>query len=634
VTQKRTRPWIFWTALGLGLVVLAGGVGVFALTNYLAKRPGMLLVELPEDDVRDLGVTVDGESMAITAERPFQIEAAPGTRQIVVQRRGYVPYETAIKLEPAAEILITPQWQEVSANAAGTNGEEGLGSVAIGSEVIPTGYEGWTQNWEEAKRQAADRDKFLLVAFVTSDVDRDSTMLQSSLFAKEEFRQWSEEHCIRMVVDVPFTPTGAQRVTDGAQNAALVAQYLVRVTPTLMWMDKDGRPFGVNDELGATTWDEFHEIHDRVQREYDEYQAARDASLGDGEAVMRLEHAVSAVNWVKQRRLSEFYLDDMIRLAQVGEQLDGDNAAGKFEVLYAALWETRLADAIARERTDECRGLIDQLRTWRKERQVQDEDLDGRISLATAVALATLGDRKEAADEIRRASKLNIADEMLRERLEYAADLFSGTLSTGTGFLIASGGYVITNYHVIAGAGTPKVRMPDSKETLPVKVIAKDEARDMAILQADDPRIAALPPAKVSIEPMGRGVAVAAFGFPLGDEVGEGLKLTQGTVSGLPEPSTEQMYLLDMRINPGNSGGPLCDRFGRVTGMVTAKSYSDIKVDSYGIALPAKELHEFAAEHIPSYVAAEPVEDELPLDWAQVDRRVSPAVFMVLMVEE
>src|SRR5207237_6155773 len=132
------------------------------------------------------------------------------------------------------------------------------------------------------------------------------------------------------------------------------------------------------------------------------------------------------------------------------------------------------------------------------------------------------------------------------------------------------------------------------KEPLFAEVIGGDEERDLALIQIKVADGIMLKPLNVPGERMvSRGEKVAAFGYPLGDKVGAGLKLTTGVVSGLPEKGNNNMLVLDAKVNPGNSGGPLCDAFGNVVGVVTAKSFSTRTVESYGMALPGSDLDAF-----------------------------------------
>ena len=99
--------------------------------------------------------------------------------------------------------------------------------------------------------------------------------------------------------------------------------------------------------------------------------------------------------------------------------------------------------------------------------------------------------------------------------------------------------------------------------------------------------------------------------------------------SGFRDPD---VTLLDMRINPGNSGGPVCGPSGHVIGMGTAKT-SGVELDSYGMAIPVADLQQFAEKHLPGYNPAAAEDEDLELEWDQVDKRVAPAVFMVLKVK-
>src|SRR5262249_2233394 len=144
---------------------------------------------------------------------------------------------------------------------------------------------------------------------------------------------------------------------------------------------------------------------------------------------------------------------------------------------------------------------------------------------------------------------------------------------TGTGFVVAPDGYILTNYHVIAGPGRIGVRIPHVQQPVLARLVAQDPYRDLALIKIDVPAGVDLRPLPLAgSRPINRGEKVAAFGYPLGDVMGSGLKLTSGVVSALPEPGNENLLLLDIKVNPGNSGGPLCDASGNVVGMIAAKS--------------------------------------------------------------
>jgi S1-C subfamily serine protease len=202
-------------------------------------------------------------------------------------------------------------------------------------------------------------------------------------------------------------------------------------------------------------------------------------------------------------------------------------------------------------------------------------------------------------------------------------------LSSGTGFVVAPGGFILTNQHVVRGPGQVFVHPPDTKDLIRAEIIAEDADRDIALLQIKVPDQASLKPLAVAGKrKVRRGEQVSVFGYPLGVSLGLGIKLNTGVVSATPERLNGDMFMLDAKVNPGNSGGPVCDPYGTVVGMVTAKSFSGEMVDSYGMAIPAPELDAFLNKTLDDYEPAE--EGTKKMDWDEVDRKVSPSVVLIL----
>jgi S1-C subfamily serine protease len=144
--------------------------------------------------------------------------------------------------------------------------------------------------------------------------------------------------------------------------------------------------------------------------------------------------------------------------------------------------------------------------------------------------------------------------------------------SVGTGVVIVDKGVILTNLHVVQGAGTVRLTFDDGSESeATVKAIQAE--RDLAVLQAetvpDDLHAATLR----SSSDLLPGETVMAVGFPFGI----GPSVSSGVVSGLgrefKSPEGEQeignLIQFDAAANPGNSGGPLVTLSGEVVGIVT-----------------------------------------------------------------
>ncbi len=160
--------------------------------------------------------------------------------------------------------------------------------------------------------------------------------------------------------------------------------------------------------------------------------------------------------------------------------------------------------------------------------------------------------------------------------LEYRRSLFSLNLfeipqGAGSGFIWNNEGYVVTNYHVIAGADAVEVTLADNS-VWPARFVGGEPDKDLAVLKIEAPteRVRPLPVGKSSDLQVGQKV------FAIGNPFGLDQTLTTGVVSALGREITSvtgrpirDVIQTDAAINPGNSGGPLLDSAGRLIGVNT-----------------------------------------------------------------
>jgi serine protease Do len=156
----------------------------------------------------------------------------------------------------------------------------------------------------------------------------------------------------------------------------------------------------------------------------------------------------------------------------------------------------------------------------------------------------------------------------------------------GSGWIIDSNGYIVTNNHVVEGAQEINITLADGR-TFPSVTVATDPVSDLAVVKINATNLAA---AKLGDSTQLRvGQVVAA----IGNALGEGISMTGGWVSQLGVSMTNDsgitLYDLiktDAAINPGNSGGPLVDTAGEVVGITSAKLVgSSIEGIGYAISL-------------------------------------------------
>lgn len=497
----------------------------------------------------------------------------------------------------------------------------------------------WLQDFEAALKKAAEEKKDVLVAFDGSDWCDWSVLLAGEVLLKREFRQKADKDFVLVFIDFPKKPEATARVQDAARNKKLAKHFEVEGYPTFVLADAQGRPFGVEGYVpgGVDAFTGRLSRWRQVKAARDEAFARVDAAQGT-EKLKAVLKAVAVLEGMDRELggmgLTRFYEPVLAEWVDAAEKADPGNAAGDLEVVFSALWTARMEAARRAAGEKPLDELLARLDEWTKTFKFKDPDRAVTHYLRMAQVLVLAGRSADAGRLIEEAAKYKPTDPALVWLLDRAKRSMTEGFAYGhgTGFVVAAGGYVLTNHHVIDGPGKLLVQLsPDPKDRVPAEVVAKDEKRDMALLKIDVPDGRGLAPLPISGAEVRRGMRIGAFGYGGAGDVGAGIKLTQGIVSSLPDKSTEQMIVLDCRVNPGNSGGPLCDTRGNVIGMVTAKSLSSMEFDSYGMALPADDLKKFVARHLPkdrSPPEARP--SEKTLDWDEIDRAVSGSVLKVV----
>lgn len=170
------------------------------------------------------------------------------------------------------------------------------------------------------------------------------------------------------------------------------------------------------------------------------------------------------------------------------------------------------------------------------------------------------------------------------------------TEGAGSGVIITSDGYIITNNHVIEGASSIKVTL-STGETYEAELIGTDSVSDIAVIKIAVDNL----PSAVFGDSDKLQVAqnCIAIGNPLGTLGGT---VTTGIISALSRDITidgQKMTLLqtDTSINPGNSGGGLFNYSGELIGIVNAKS-SGNNIEGIGFAIPINYVKEIAKQLI------------------------------------
>ncbi|MCM2270425.1 MAG: Do family serine endopeptidase [Thermoanaerobaculia bacterium] len=157
----------------------------------------------------------------------------------------------------------------------------------------------------------------------------------------------------------------------------------------------------------------------------------------------------------------------------------------------------------------------------------------------------------------------------------------------GSGFVVSTDGFVVTNNHVIEGATKVRVRLEGRDYDAEVKGV--DPATDLALLKIDAGRpLVALPLGDSQALRVGEQVMAIGNPLALGSTVTVGVVSAKGRSIGLTrDTSFENFIQTDAAINRGNSGGPLVNLRGEVIGIATAMNWG---AENIGFAVPVDTL--------------------------------------------
>ena len=144
------------------------------------------------------------------------------------------------------------------------------------------------------------------------------------------------------------------------------------------------------------------------------------------------------------------------------------------------------------------------------------------------------------------------------------------TRSLGSGFIVSTDGYILTNAHVVDGADEITVRLIDKRE-FKAKVIGADKRTDVALIKIEAsglPVVKLGDPNKLKV-----GEWVLAIGSPFGFDNTVTAGIVSGKARSLPQENLVPFIQTDAAVNPGNSGGPLFNLRGEVVG-INSQIYS------------------------------------------------------------
>jgi hypothetical protein len=201
--------------------------------------------------------------------------------------------------------------------------------------------------------------------------------------------------------------------------------------------------------------------------------------------------------------------------------------------------------------------------------------------------------------------------------------------STGSGAIVSSNGYILTNNHVIDGATTIEVVLTTGR-TYEAQVIETDPDQDLALIKINGSGLPSIP---VDTQRVVRvGEPVVSIGSPRG-LVGT---VSSGTITALNRTlgslSLSGLYQTDTNIAPGSSGGPLIDEYGNIIGInvaVAIEGEDHVPITAFGFSIPISQ-----AQHMLRHVLNALIPRAAALSVPDIAELCAPATVYIVCTSE
>ena len=599
----------------------SAGTAAVAVAPLVPLKPSTRFVLIwPPEERSDAVVQIDGNPRKVPPTGPveYPLEIRDASHTIHITRKGFAP-------------LVTKQF------------------AREGEQLPPytvkwfRSFDGWAQDFEDAKRQAAAGKKSILILFDGSDWSPNSEPLMREVFSRDEFLNGPGKDSVLVYADFPKTLQGAAKVQSRERNEALGEQFQVKDYPTVVLTQPDGKPIGCLQVHVAVDLKAFLKMFKLWQTTGEKLQAlTKDIETAKDEAKKRA--ICDAWDLLAGSDLERYYAADIEKWKAMlpADMRDRKHPATAAEMeQWTARFEKYMGFGVGGEKGAEEVANFDE---WKKTRTFPDPNTAARLHCQAAGVLYMSGQIAGAAKKIDEGLALKPSDEKVRAALEeFKEQLASrGTkegerlVGRGTGSFFAEGGYLLTNHHVIDKQKKLKVRMPRTGQIFPATLIAADSHVDLALVKAEIPANVKITP--VSLLPgVKEGQSICAIGFPTTGDPHETfakprLVITQGIISVAPDLSEDgSMIQLDCRVNPGNSGGPLFNNLGIVVGIIRAKNISHGGSDSVGLAIPGEKVVAFLKQNLPAGTTLPtPKPAAKALEWTQLKEQMEDSIVCVL----
>ena len=203
----------------------------------------------------------------------------------------------------------------------------------------------------------------------------------------------------------------------------------------------------------------------------------------------------------------------------------------------------------------------------------------------------------------------------------------SAVIGCGTGIVVAEG-IVLARRNLIEDLDAMVIQDPAKPNALPLaaKILATSKDLDLVLIECRELKG---PAAEFNTVPVSQGTEAMSIGYPIVNVIGKRLKVLRSVITAVPSEETNRMIILDSEINPSHSGWPLCDKAGRIIGIVAGNSIAGGFAEKNGTAIPSKDVVAFLKQDIPEYSPTKT--NATKLEWPEVEAQIGRSTVMILI---
>ena len=287
--------------------------------------------------------------------------------------------------------------------------------------LVPDPAEAWEQDFDAAKKMAADGHKNLLILFDASDSKQNgfaSSRFREAVAKRSEFHKRIDNEYVCVYIDNPQDAKAQDKVKDAVRNRELTQKFRIAVFPTVVAVDPRGtpHPYGIMEGYsnnGINGVNAFLELLDKWRADHAslfELLARADSMPAENADAEQVE---KFLDFLEMTKLDRFYRGTMKGLA---DRLP--NGEGR-PVPKEKLDEWALHFEQASGNADALKKLVSKFDEWKKTRVFKDHDLAARFHFFVARLLAQLDLRQEAAQKCKEGLEFHPRDPGVRSLLEF-----------------------------------------------------------------------------------------------------------------------------------------------------------------------------------------------------------------------